>query len=89
LTLTLDPDVVRTAKTLLRAVPGLSLSQLVDQLLRAFIVNTAPAFEKLEAATTSEERLQVMHAMFGQHVLFVTGAFNEAAQTLKGEDEEE
>jgi len=75
LTLTCDADIIKAAKAIVRRVPGLTLSALVDQQLRLFVANMQPLMDQLEATTDHDQRVRIMQAMFGQHVVSLSEAF--------------
>ena len=74
--LTLDPKVLEATRQLLAMIPGqdLSLSRLVDQVLRDFVVRVGPSIRELRQLAEQGDdidpvqALQVMDRMFAQSV---------------------
>jgi len=80
--LTLDADVLDATRAVLERIPGrMSLSQLVDELLRDFVLNMGPLIDELEATTDPVERLRALDAMFGKQVRDLSTTFTEAVRT--------
>lgn len=80
ISLTLDPDVVAAARSMLSRLPmRTSLSELVDDLLREFVLRVGPAVEDLVSADPGD-RLALVERFTGQMML---GFGKEFAETLE------
>lgn len=89
-TLTLDPDVVRDTRAVLKGFPGRgpSLSGLVDDLLREFVANFGPLVKEFEAADGDRERqLTILHTFFGMQMAGVSEEFLRIVRATRPEDE--
>ena len=80
MTLTLDPDVRAAADELLAQLPTrMSLSSLVDELLREFVTTVGPMVAKVTEASPLD-RVRVMHELAGQQMLRFGQEYAEAVR---------
>lgn len=83
-TLTLDADVRAAADELLAQLPTrVSLSSLVEQLLREFVATVGPVLGQLDDASPAD-RVRILHELGGTQVLRVAEALGEAVTAAKG-----
>jgi hypothetical protein len=76
ITIRCDREVYAQARTLLEKVPGVALSDVVEDFLRDFIRRMTPLIEQLQTVTTREEALPIMERFaaetIGQGMLQLT-----------------
>lgn len=83
MTLTLDADVKAGVVELLASLPGkVSFSELVDDLLRNFLVEVAPMVKQVVAAAPGE-RVQLMEQLAGQQMLSFGRQFSSTVEHLQ------
>lgn len=86
-TLTLDPDVLDAARQLLRELPGkLSLSGVVDDVLREWVNAVAPLVARLKDADPVE-RVRILHEVYGRQMAMLGREFD-ATVRAASEDQE-